>query len=119
MSMKYIIYAISTIRDVINYNYFEDITEDVLDRIEKELAFIEDCEDTPYTEEMCKTFHMDLLNLNVHLLPTIDRLKIDSIIDKPPEYVEEFLQSLPESQQLIVRDMWKFFRDGGINPRTG
>ena len=75
METKYLIYAIATIRDVLNYNYHEDITENVIDRIEKELALIEDIEDNPYNGEMYSKFYMDLLNLKMNLLPTIDKLK--------------------------------------------
>ena len=68
-------YVIGTIRDVFNYNYFEDITQDVVERIEKELSLIENIEDAPYTKTNYDKFHEDMLKFGMNLLPTIDREK--------------------------------------------
>ena len=68
--MKYFIYAITTIRDAIAYNEHSDLNGDALDRIEKELNVLEEIEDKKYTKEQFEKFHLELLELNVALLPT-------------------------------------------------
>ena len=72
--LKYVAYAVGTIRDVINYNKHKSLIGDVLKRIEKELALIEEIEEADYTEENGKKFHMDLLNMGVSLLPTTEKI---------------------------------------------
>jgi len=72
--IKNVVYAVSTIRDVINYNKHKSLIGDVLKRIEKELALIEEIEEADYTEENGKKFHMDLLNMGVSLLPTTEKI---------------------------------------------
>ena len=133
---KYLLYAISTIRDVFNYNYHKDLTEDVINRIEKELALIEDIEDNPYTSETYYQFSKDLLNLNMSLLPnsqkvideikkkpktvTIDSINIDGVEMKAKEPIEleiepctfeEAIENLSKDQQERYRSMFNFFRD--------
>lgn len=68
--MKYLIYAISTIRDALSYNEHNTLNGDALDRIEKELGVLEEIEETKYTKEQFEIFHLDLLELHVALLPT-------------------------------------------------
>ena len=52
METKYLMWAISTVRDVFLYNDFKQLTKEVIKRIEKEMSLVEDAEDTPYTKEM-------------------------------------------------------------------
>ena len=68
--MKYLIYAITTIRDAIAYNEHVSLIGPALDRIEKELGILEEIE---YTKEQFEKFHSDLLELNVALLPTTEK----------------------------------------------
>ena len=71
--MKYLVYAITTIKDAITYNEHNTLNGDVLDRIEKELNILEEIEDIKYTKEQFKKFHLELLELNVALLPTTEK----------------------------------------------
>jgi hypothetical protein len=71
--MKYFVYAITTIRDAIAYNEHNVLNGKALDRIEEELLVLEDIEETEYTEEQFKKFHLDLLELDVALLPTTEK----------------------------------------------
>ena len=71
--MKYFVYAIATIRDVIAYNEHDALNGEVLDRIEKELNILEEIEDTKYTKKQFEKFHLELDELNVALLPTTEK----------------------------------------------
>jgi len=71
--MKYLIYAITTIRDAIAYNEHNVLNGKALDRIEKELNILEEIEDTEYTKELFGQFCLDLLELDVALLPTTEK----------------------------------------------
>lgn len=68
--MKYLVYAITTIRDALAYNEHTFLNGDALNRIEKELNILEEIEDTKYTKKQFEKFHLDLLKLDVALLPT-------------------------------------------------
>lgn len=70
---KYLIYAITTIRDAIAYNEHNVLNGKALDRIEEELLILEGIEDTEYTKEQFGKFHFELLELNVALLPTTEK----------------------------------------------
>jgi hypothetical protein len=72
--MKYVVWAIATMRDVLNYNEHSLLTGDVLDRIEGELALLEDIEDTEYTAEQYDQFNKDLIDLNMSLLPNTNKI---------------------------------------------
>jgi hypothetical protein len=71
--MKYLIYAITTIRDALAYNEHNILNGKALDRIEEELGILEGIEDTEYTEEQFMKFHLELLELDVALLPTTEK----------------------------------------------
>ena len=69
-SMKYLLWTIATIRDAIAYNEHEVLNGETLDRIEKELGVLEE---NKYTKEQFEKFHLDLLELDVALLPTTEK----------------------------------------------
>ena len=71
--MKYLMYAISTIRDVLVYNEHNLLNGNILNRIEKELGILEDSEHIEYTKEQFQKFHLDLLELGATLLPTSEK----------------------------------------------
>jgi len=73
--MKYLIYAITTIRDAIAYNEHNVLNGKALDRIEEELGILEEMADTEYTKEQFMKFHSELLELDVALLPTTEKEK--------------------------------------------
>lgn len=73
IAIKYLIYTITTIRDAIAYNEHTVINGKALDRIEKELNILEEIEYMEYTKEQFKKFHLDLLELDVALLPTTEK----------------------------------------------
>lgn len=71
--MKYFVYTITTIRDAIAYNEHNVLNGKALDRIEEELNVLEEIKETEYTEEQFKKFHLDLLELDIALLPTTEK----------------------------------------------
>ena len=97
-------YVIGTIRDVFNYNYFEDITQDVVERIEKELSLIENIEDAPYTKTNYDKFHEDMLKFGMNLLPTIDREKRKIIMKKDKENFNKWLKEGLENGYIQEMD---------------
>jgi hypothetical protein len=72
-TIKYSTWAISTIGDALNYNEHNLLNGSVLDRIAQESAILEEIEETGYTEEQFKKFHLDLLEMGVALLPTTEK----------------------------------------------
>jgi len=68
--VKYLVYAITTIRDLLAYNEHDTLNGDILDRVEEELGILETIEDTEYTEEQFLKFHLELIEMGVALLPT-------------------------------------------------
>ncbi len=72
-SMRYLIYTIATIKDVIAYNEHNTLNGEVLDRIEKELGILEGIKETKYTKKQFERFHIDLLELKVSTLPTTEK----------------------------------------------
>ena len=70
--MKYIMYTLSAMRDIISYNEHALLIGDPLNRIEKELSIIEEKE-TNYSKKDFQKFHMDILNLEIALLPTTNK----------------------------------------------
>ena len=72
--MKYLIWALSTIRDALSYNEHSILNGKPLDRIEQELLVLEEIENFEYTKEQFEKFHLDLLELNIQLLPTTEKI---------------------------------------------
>ena len=71
--MKYLVWAISTIRDALSFNEHNMLSGKVLDRIEQELLLLEEVETTEYTKKQFGKFHAELLEMNVTLLPTTEK----------------------------------------------
>ncbi len=67
--MKYLIWAVSTIRDVIAYNEHEVLAGMPLDRIERELLLIE-TKEADYSKENFMAFHKDLIEMDIPTMPT-------------------------------------------------
>ena len=70
--MKYMMWTISTIRDILSYNEHEILVGKPLDRIEKELLIIEE-KKIDYSSDDFEKFFSDLLELGISLLPTTEK----------------------------------------------
>ena len=67
--MKYILWTISTIRDIFDYNEHDLLNGRVIDRISKELLIIEEKE-TKYDKDDVELFFNDIISFdNITTLP--------------------------------------------------
>ena len=72
-NIKYLTWAISTIRDALSFNEYNLLSGKPLDRIEKELGILEGIKENGYTKEQFEIFFSDLLELGVATLPTTEK----------------------------------------------
>ena len=70
--MKYLMWAVTTIRDIIAYNEHEVLVGMPLDRIERELILIE-TKEAEYSKKNFMEFHKDMVDMGITSLPTTEK----------------------------------------------
>ena len=100
-----LINTIVTIRDLLNYNKHKLMVGDVLNRVEKELSIIENKKEN-YSEEDYDKFHVDLLNLNMALFPTTNKIiKQIEINNNKEKYEKNICKHLEDIKRISEKGL--------------